>query len=272
MLCDTIKPELEKLYATSPKLFGKNSSNQVPAWFLKPMQCPIAGRPTANNLGLIVGNYPKPPRSDTSDIGLISMVHKNNGDYYYNSSIDQLKEMFRYTLDQNSVMKINNSDVMLFLEENFVFMDIFPFQLLYEADVEGILNELVSSTRQMILDFHNLVISNLHRNDIHVLCMGSVPYKYVTANMATTNFKCFAYVGRIPHPCSYIDRRHTCGEPRMLEGDEAMGRVLTHLTGTVITCDYGRQFFSNNKDVIEGVLAIRRRTGMEVCHRKSCQR
>ena len=36
------------------------------------------------------------------------------------------------------------------------------------------------------------------------------------------------------------------------------------LTGRVITCDYGRQFYSNticNKDVIEGVLAIRRRTG-----------
>ena len=37
-------------------------------------------------------------------------------------------------------MEIKNENIMFFMENNFVWMDIFPFQLLYEANVPGILN------------------------------------------------------------------------------------------------------------------------------------
>ena len=55
-----------------------------------------------------------------------------------------------------SYMEIKNENIMFFMENNFVWMDIFPFQLLYEAYVPGILNELVSTTQHMKLKYHLL--------------------------------------------------------------------------------------------------------------------
>ena len=128
-----------------PELLGivncRLDDHQDFKWFLQPMEVMVSGRPISTGINglkkaLMVGNYPKPTlcKRDNDLAGLRGMFEKvkeeeiNSESRFRNVSMDQLRSIFG-EIGQNESESITCEVI----EEAFIALDIFPFQLFYSC-------------------------------------------------------------------------------------------------------------------------------------------
>ena len=270
-----------------PELLGivncRLDDHQDFKWFLQPMEVMVSGRPISTGINglkkaVMVGNYPKPTlcKRDNDLAGLRGMFEKvkeeeiNSESRFRNVSMDQLRSTFG-EIGQNESESITCEGV----EEAFVAVDIFPFQLFYRADVPKLLDVFKEEFSEFYgsyiaytkFEFESVAkaLSRAGQDPTKtpLFTLGSAPYKEITKYGRHLHFLVdkFKYPVRTCHPCSLIDATSTCGLKNLIKCDETLTHISRFITGNkemVIT--YHKRFYDKDEAVVQAVKKRRSRT------------